>query len=66
MASGMSPTSSRKSVPPEARSNLPRRCLVAPVKAPASWPKSSDSMSSDGSAAQFSFSSGPLARGLRV
>ena len=25
-----------KSVPPLARSNLPRRCLVAPVKAPCS------------------------------
>jgi hypothetical protein len=63
IASGMSPTSSRKSVPPLARSNFPRRCLVAPVKAPASWPKSSLSMSSLGSAAQLSFSSGPFARG---
>ena len=56
----MSPTSSRNSVPPSARSNLPRRCLVAPVKAPASCPKSSLSMSSAGTAAQFSFSSGRL------
>ncbi len=62
MARGMSPTSSRKRVPPLARSNLPRRCLVAPVKAPASWPNISLSMSSLGTAAQFIFSSGPLAR----
>ena len=55
MGSGMSPTSSRNIVPPDARSNLPRRCFVAPVKAPASWPKSSDSISSLGSAAQLIF-----------
>ncbi len=66
MGRGMSPTSSRKRVPPPARSNLPRRCLVAPVNAPASWPKSSDSISSLGRAAQLSFSSGPFARGLSV
>src|SRR5579872_414444 len=37
---GMSPTSSRNSVPLSASSNRPRRCAIAPVKAPRSWPKS--------------------------
>ncbi len=36
------------------------------MNAPASWPKSSDSISSLGNAAQLSFSSGPFARGLSV
>ena len=39
-----------------------RRAREAPVKAPASWPKSSLSISSAGTAAQLSFSSGPCAR----
>ena len=38
-----SPISSRKSVPPWACSKRPARARSAPVKAPRSWPKSSDS-----------------------
>src|ERR1700741_2406214 len=53
MATGMSPISSRKSVPPSACSNLPTWRPAAPVKAPFSWPKSSDSISSAGTAAQL-------------
>jgi len=44
MATGMSPISSRKSVPPSACSNLPVWREAAPVNAPFSWPKSSDSI----------------------
>jgi hypothetical protein len=36
--------SSRKSVPPSARSKQPKRRSVAPVKLPFSWPNSSDSI----------------------
>src|SRR6266436_4620223 len=54
IATGMSPISSRKSVPPSACSNLPTCLTAAPVKAPFSWPKSSDSINSAGTAAQFS------------
>jgi hypothetical protein len=35
---GMSPTSSRKSVPGCASSKRPILCMMAPVKAPFSWP----------------------------
>ncbi|MEW5317923.1 MAG: hypothetical protein WDW38_009182 [Sanguina aurantia] len=45
-ASGMSPISSRNSVPPSACSKRPETRLTAPVKAPASWPNSSLSSSS--------------------
>ena len=38
---------------------------AAPVNAPFSWPKSSDSMSSDGTAAQFTVTNGLSRRGLR-
>ena len=41
MASGISPTSSRKIVPPWASSNRPLRWPTALVKAPFSWPNSS-------------------------
>ena len=44
--SGMSPISSRKSVPPAAASKRPTRRASAPVNAPFSWPKSSLSTSS--------------------
>jgi hypothetical protein len=49
-------------VPLFANSNCPgfRRC--APVNAPFSWPKSSDSSSSDGIAAQLTFMNGPAQR----
>ena len=46
-------SSSRNIVPPSARSNRPWCVLVAPVKAPASWPKSSLSRSESEMAAQF-------------
>ena len=48
---GMSPISSRNSVPPSACSNLPDERCTAPVKAPRSWPNSSLSISSRGIAA---------------
>src|SRR5581483_8138412 len=60
----MSPISSRNRVPPLACSKRPMRCCVAPVKAPFSWPKSSDSSNSRGMAAVFSAMSGWVARGL--
>ena len=49
----MSPISSRKMVPPLACSNFPCLSLIAPVKDPFTCPKSSDSISSEGIAAQF-------------
>jgi hypothetical protein len=54
----MSPTSSRKSVAPSAISNLPRLAAVAPVNAPRTWPKSSDSINSSGMAAQLTSTKG--------
>src|SRR5205807_2081338 len=45
-------------VPLSASSNLPGFSLVAPVKAPRSWPNSSLSRSSLGSAAQLIFTNG--------
>src|SRR5690606_8866818 len=59
---GSSPTSSRKSVPPSARSNQPLRWPTAPVKLPASWPNSSESTSSGGIAPQLIRRNGPRAR----
>ena len=44
-------------MPPVASSNRPRLSLSAPVKAPRSWPKSSDSTSVSGSAAQLKLKS---------
>ena len=64
IASGMSPISSRKSVPPAACSNFPMWRVAAPVKEPFSWPKSSDSISSAGTAAQLSVTKGPACRAL--
>ena len=60
----MSAISSRKSVPPSASSNLPRRSATAPVKAPLMWPNSSLSISSSGIAAQFSSTNGACRRRL--
>ena len=60
----MSPISSRKIVPPSACSNFPVFFSVAPVKAPFSWPKSSDSMSSSGMAAQLTWTK--VSRALRL
>ena len=50
---GNSPTSSKKIVPPSASAKYPLRSLIAPVKAPFSWPKSSESMVPSGIAPQF-------------
>ena len=43
MGRGISPISSRKMVPRSAFLNIPSRLFSVPVKAPFSWPKSSDS-----------------------
>ena len=51
-------------MPPSACSKRPRRVVCAPVKAPRSWPKSSDSSRSFGIAAVLMATKGPLARGL--
>src|SRR5262252_7072162 len=59
---GRSPISSRKSVPPLAASNLPSRRWSAPVKAPFSWPKSSEAISDSGIAAQLTQMNGRFAR----
>src|SRR5258706_123885 len=49
----ISEISSKSSVPPFASSNLPTRRAMAPVNAPFSWPKSSDSSRFSGIAAQL-------------
>ena len=64
--SGMSPTSSRKSVPPLACSKRPLRSRSAPVKAPASWPNSSSSSRFSLRAVQFMATNGLVLRGLLV
>ena len=64
VVSGMSPISSRKSVPPSHCSNLPMRCDIAPVKAPFSWPKSSLSSRFSGMAAQLMARNGLFTRVL--
>lgn len=61
--SGISPTSSRNSVPPSAASSSPSLLLVAPVNAPFSYPNSSLSSSVSDSAAQFRHMDGPDRRG---
>ena len=58
----ISPISSSMSVPPSACSNLPTRSVAAPVNAPFSWPNSSLSSRSSGSAAQFTLTNGRLRR----
>jgi hypothetical protein len=47
-----------KSVPPLANSNFPMWVWRAPVKAPCSWPKRIDSMSSEGMAEQLMMTNG--------
>ncbi len=64
VAIGMSPTSSRNSVPPWAYSNLPSRSVEASVKAPFTWPNSSLSRMFSLSAAQFKATNGLFLRGL--
>jgi hypothetical protein len=54
--------SSRKSVPPFARSKQPARRSVAPVKLPFSCPNSSDSISVGEIAPQFSGTNDPSER----
>ena len=49
-------------VPPSAASTRPARPALAPVKAPFSWPNSSDSIRVSGMAAQFTEIIGALAR----
>ena len=63
IAKGMSPISSRNRVPPSACSNLPTCLAAAPVNAPFSCPKSSDSINSAGTAAQFNVMKGCPCRG---
>ncbi len=63
---GISPISSRKIVPVSARSKRPIFLLVAPVKAPFSWPNSSLSNSWSGRAAQFTATKGLSARLLAL
>ncbi len=59
---GMSPISSRNSVPPSACSKRPELRVLAPVNAPFSWPNNSDSMRSRGIAAMLMATNGPLRR----
>jgi hypothetical protein len=59
------PISSRKIVPPSASANFPFFVVVAPVNAPRTWPKSSDSSSVSGMAAQFTLISGMSRCALR-
>src|SRR5437667_2454189 len=65
VAGVISPTSSRKIVPPSASSKRPSRRSAAPVNAPFSWPNSSLSSSVSGSAAQFTATNGLPRRGER-
>jgi len=63
-ATGMSPISSRNSVPPLAAWNRPGWLATAPVNAPFTWPNSSDSSRFSGIAPQLTATNGWLARGL--
>ncbi len=55
---GIFPISSRNRVPPSACSNRPIRRVPAPVNAPFSYPKSSDSINVEVKAAQFRVTKG--------
>ena len=57
---GMSPISSRNSVPPSACSKRPDERVLAPVNAPFSCPNNSDSIRSRGIAAMLMATNGPL------
>ena len=50
-------------MPPLASSKRPLRRSTAPVKAPRSWPKSSEASKPSGSAAQLTLTRGRFARG---
>lgn len=62
---GSSPISSRKRVPPLAAWTLPHWSLMAPVKDPRTWPKSSLSRSSLEREGQLTVTKGLSARWLR-
>ncbi len=62
---GISPISSRNSVPPAACSNRPALRCAAPVKAPRSCPNNSASINSRGIAAMLSATKGAARRGPR-
>src|SRR6185503_2814894 len=62
--SGTSSMSSRKMVPRSASSKRPGRSLTAPVKAPRSWPNSSDSISVSENRAQLTATNGWCLRRL--
>ncbi len=53
-------------MPPSAAWNLPGLLATAPVKAPRTWPNSSDSSRFSGMAPQLMVTNGPLARGERL
>ena len=61
-----SPSSSKRSVPPSARSNQPLRVSTAPVNAPFSCPNNCESINSWGIAPQLTRMNGPAARGERL
>ena len=65
VAGCISPTSSRKKVPPSATWNRPIWSRTAPVKEPFTWPKRLDSRRSLGSAPQLMDTNGPADRRLR-
>ncbi len=62
VAGDISPTSSRKKVPPLAATKSPCLSRTAPVKEPLVCPKSSDSSSVSGSAPQLMETKGPSTR----
>ncbi|MNG00438.1 hypothetical protein D3C84_833740 [compost metagenome] len=62
IGNGMSPISSRNRVPPLASSKRPARLVIAPVKAPFSWPNSSLSSNSAGIAPQLTGTNGASRR----
>ena len=64
--SGTSSMSSRKSVPPCAISKRPGLSLIAPVKAPRSWPKSSVSIRFSENSAQLTATNGWCRAAARV
>jgi hypothetical protein len=61
-AGGMSPISSKNSVPLSAAWNKPRRLASAPVNEPFMWPNNSDSSKASGIAPQFTATKGCAAR----
>src|SRR3989344_2680800 len=61
-AGGMSPISSSNKVPPSAAWNSPLWLLTASVKAPLTWPNSSDSSRASGMAPQLTATKGWRAR----